>query len=208
VPRDELYLSPTAEAQLMALHAGETLPASRLPLTYTACAPAFRREAGSTRATTKGLLRLHQFDKVELVRIATSEGADAAFDTILADAEAVLQRLALPYRVVALCVGELPFASQRTFDIEVWMAGQGRYVEVSSVSDCGTFQSRRLNLRYRPTSAGPSRFPHTLNGSALALGRTIAALLEHGQRRDGSIALPAALESYLPMRELAPGVLY
>lgn len=208
IPRDDLYLSPTAEAQLVALHAGETLPAAHLPLAYTACTPAFRREAGSTRAATKGLLRLHQFDKVELVRIATPESADAAFDTIMADAEAVLQRLELQYRVVALCAGELPFASQRTWDIEVWMAGQGRYVEVSSVSDCGTFQSRRLNLRYRPASGGASRFPHTLNGSALAIGRTMAALLEDGQRAAGSVALPPALAEYLPMRELSPGVLY
>ncbi len=208
VPRDDLYLSPTAEAQLVALHAGETLPIGRLPLAYTACTPAFRREAGSTRAAMKGLLRLHQFDKVELVRIATPEGADAAFDTIVADAESVLQRLELPYRVMALCAGELPFASQRTWDIEVWMASQGRYVEVSSVSDCGTFQSRRLNVRYRPASGGPSRFAHTLNGSALAIGRTIAALLEQGQQADGSVALPPALAGYLPAREITPSVLY
>ncbi|MGZ3681437.1 MAG: serine--tRNA ligase [Ktedonobacterales bacterium] len=208
IPRDDLYLSPTAEAQLVALRASETLPAAQLPLAYTACTPAFRREAGSTRAATKGLLRLHQFDKVELVRIAAPEGADAAFDTIVANAEEVLRRLELPYRVVALCAGELPFASQRTWDIEVWMAGQGRYVEVSSVSDCGTFQSRRLNLRYRPASGGASRFPHTLNGSALAIGRTMAALLEQGQRADGSVALPPALAEYLPARELSRGVLY
>ncbi len=207
-PRDDLYLSPTAEAQLVALHAGETLPIGRLPLAYTACTPAFRREAGSTRAAMKGLLRLHQFDKVELVRITTPEGADAAFDAIVADAEAVLQRLELPYRVVALCAGELPFTSQRTWDIEAWMAGQGRYVEVSSVSDCGTFQSRRLNLRYRSASGGPSRFAHTLNGSALAIGRTMAALLEQGQQADGSVALPPALAGYLPLREITPGVLY
>jgi seryl-tRNA synthetase len=208
VPRDDLYLSPTAEAQLVALHADETLPMERLPLAYTACTPAFRREAGSTRAAMKGLLRLHQFDKVELVRIATPEGADAAFDAIVADAEAVLQRLGLPYRVMALCAGELPFASQRTWDIEVWMAGQGRYVEVSSVSDCGTFQSRRLNVRYRPASGGAARFAHTLNGSALAIGRTMAALLEQGQQADGSVALPPALAEYLPTRELSRSVLY
>lgn len=208
VPRDDLYLSPTAEAQLVALYAGETLPIGRLPLAYTACTPAFRREAGSTRAAMKGLLRLHQFDKVELVRIATPEGADAAFDAIVGDAEAVLQRLELPYRVVALCAGELPFASQRTWDIEVWMAGQGRYVEVSSVSDCGAFQSRRLNVRYRAESGGSSRFAHTLNGSALAIGRTMAALLEQGQRQDGSVELPPALAEYLPTRELSRSVLY
>lgn len=208
MPRDDLYLSPTAEAQLVALHAGETVPEAWLPLAYMACTPAFRREAGSTRAAMKGLLRLHQFDKVELVRIVTPEEAGAAFDVIVTDAEAVLQRLELPYRVMALCAGELPFASQRTWDIEVWMAGQGRYVEVSSVSDCGMFQSRRLNLRYRAASGGSSRFPHTLNGSALAIGRTMAALLEQGQRQDGSVALPQALAKYLPEREITPGVLY
>ncbi|WIG61990.1 MAG: Seryl-tRNA synthetase [Ktedonobacterales bacterium] len=193
--RDGLYLSPTAEAQLVALHAGETLPEARLPLAYTACTPAFRREAGSSRAATHGLIRQHQFDKVELVRIATPDTAHIAFDTVLADAEAVLQRLELPYRVVALCAGELPFASQYTCDLEVWMPGQGRYVEISSVSDCGTFQARRLNLRYKPAAAGRARYPHTLNGSALAIGRTLAAILENGQRADGSVTLPPALSA-------------
>lgn len=199
VRRDDLWLSPTAEAQLVALHAGETLPEAALPLAYTAWTPAFRREAGSAGTATRGPLRQHQFDKVELVRIATPETASAAFDTILADAEAILQRLALPYRVVALCAGELPFAAQRTVDLEVWLPAQSRYVEISSVSDCGPFQARRLALRYRPSTAGSrARYPHTLNGSALAIGRTIAALLENGQRPDGSVTLPAALAPYLP----------
>ncbi|HLY32842.1 MAG TPA: serine--tRNA ligase [Ktedonobacterales bacterium] len=204
-----LYLSPTAEAQLVALHAHETLAGRALPLAYTAVSPAFRREAGSANAQTHGLLRQHQFDKVELVRVTTPEDADTAFETLLADAEAVLQRLGLPYRVVALCAGELPFSAQRTCDIEVWMGGQpepdgrpGGYVEVSSVSDCGSFQARRLGLRYTPIGGGHTRFPHTLNGSALAIGRTLAALLEHGQRADGSVALPAALAPYLPERTL------
>ena len=193
ISRDRLYLSPTAEAQLVALHADETLLEARLPLAYTACTPAFRREAGSSRAATHGLIRQHQFDKVELVRIATPETAEAAFATLLAAAEAVLQRLELPYRVVALCAGELPFASQYTCDLEAWMPGQSKYVEISSVSDCGTFQARRLHLRYTPASGGRARYPHTLNGSALAIGRTLAAILENGQRADGSVALPAAL---------------
>jgi seryl-tRNA synthetase len=197
LPRDGLFLSPTAEAQLVALYAGETLTASSLPLAYTAVTPSFRREAGSAGAATRGLLRQHQFDKVELVRIATPEESDAAFETLLADAEAVLQRLELPYRVVALCAGELPFAAQRTFDLEVWMAGMGCYVEISSISNCGPFQARRLHLRYRPAAGGHARHPHTLNGSALAIGRTIAALLEHGQRADGSVTLPAALQPYM-----------
>jgi seryl-tRNA synthetase len=197
LPRDDLFLSPTAEAQLVALHAGETLTASSLPVAYTALTPAFRREAGSAGAATRGLLRQHQFDKVELVRVTTPEEADAAFETLLADAEAVLRRLELPYRVVALCAGELPFAAQRTYDLEVWMGGMGCYVEISSISDCGPFQARRLNLRYRAAAGGRARHPHTLNASALAIGRTIAALLEHGQRADGSVTLPAVLQPYM-----------
>jgi seryl-tRNA synthetase len=193
LPADDLALSPTAEAQLVALHAGETLDERRLPLVYTAATPSFRREAGSSGSATRGLLRQHQFEKVELVRVVTPETSDAAFDTLRADAEAVLRRLELPYRVVALCAGELPFSAQRTHDLEVWMPGMGQYVEISSVSDCGPFQARRLNLRYRPAGGGRPRYPHTLNGSALAIGRTIAALLENGQRADRSIRLPVAL---------------
>lgn len=212
IPRDGLYLSPTAEAQLVALHAGETLPEGMLPLAYTAHTPAFRRESASANAQSHGLLRQRQFDKVEIVRVATPAQADAAFETLLADAEAVLRRLELPYRVVMLCAAELPFSAQRTYDLEVWMAGQpgaddqrpeqrGRYVEVASISDCGTFQARRLNLRYTPTDGGGARYPHTLNASALAIGRTLAALLEDHQRADGSVALPAALAPYLAERE-------
>ncbi len=210
IPRDGLYLSPTAEAQLVALHAGETLPERTLPLAYTAHTPAFRRESASANAQSHGLLRQRQFDKVEIVRITTPAEADTAFETLLADAEAVLLRLELPYRVVMLCAGELPFSAQRTYDLEVWMAGQpgdeplqrGRYVEVASISDCGTFQARRLGLRYTPTDGGGARYPHTLNASALAIGRTLAALLEDYQRADGSVALPAALAPYLAEREL------
>lgn len=196
LPADALALSPTAETQLVALHADETLAEAALPLAYTACTPAFRREAGSAGRQGHGLIRQHQFDKVELVRIATPETADAAFATLLADAEEPLRRLELPYRVIALCAGELPFAVERTVDLEVWMPGEGRYVEISSVSDCGTFQARGLNLRYRPSAGGRTQYPHTLNGSALALGRTLAALLENGQRADGSVALPPALHGY------------
>lgn len=193
LPSDALALSPTAETQLVALHAEETLPEAMLPLAYTACTPAFRREAGSAGARDRGLIRQHQFDKVELVRIAAPESADAAFATLLADAEEALRRLELAYRVVALCAGELPFAAERTVDLEVWMPGEGRYVEISSVSDCGTFQARGLQMRYHPAAGGRARYPHTLNGSALALGRTLAALLENGQRSDGSVALPLVL---------------
>lgn len=202
---DDLSLSPTAEAQLVALHAGETLDVTALPLAYTAATPSFRREAGSSGSATRGLLRQHQFEKVELVRIVTPEKADAAFETLRADAEAVLRRLELPYRVVALCAGELPFSAQRTHDLEVWMPGMGRYVEISSVSDCGQFQARRLNMRYRPASGGRARSPHTLNGSALAVGRTIAALLENGQRADGGVRLPTALHDAMGAKILRLG---
>lgn len=204
VAGDDLRLSPTAEVQLVALHAGEILPAEALPLAYTACAPAFRREAGSAGAASRGLLRQHQFDKVELVRISTPEDTDAAFDAILGEAERVAQCLELPYRIVALCAGELPFTAARTYDIEVWMAGQGRYVEVSSVSDCGTYQARGLGIRYHPRGGRHARYAHTLNGSALAIGRTLAALLEQGQQADGSVMLPRALAPYLPRLELRP----
>ncbi len=204
LPRDGLYLSPTAEVQLVGLHAGETLAEERLPLAYTACTPAFRREAGSAGRATRGLLRQHQFDKVELVRIATPDAADAAFATLVEDAEAVLQVLGLPYRVMALCAAELPFSAQRTYDLEVWMPGQDAYVEVSSISDCGPFQARRARLRYRPAGGGRPRHPHTLNGSALAVGRTLAALLENGQQEDGSVRLPAVLAERLGCGELRP----
>ncbi|MGO8946096.1 MAG: serine--tRNA ligase [Ktedonobacterales bacterium] len=204
VPRDGLWLSPTAEAQLVALHAGETIPASRLPLAYTACTPAFRREAGAAGSAAPGLLRQHQFDKVELVRISIPEDTDQAFDKLVADAEGVLQQLELPYRVVALPAGDLPFASQRTYDLEVWMPGQQSYVEISSISDCGPFQAHGLNLRYRPSSGRRLRYPHTLNASALAIGRTVAALLENGQCADASVVLPKALATYVPELILLP----
>jgi seryl-tRNA synthetase len=203
LPEDGLALSPTAEVQLVALHADETLPEPMLPLAYTAWTPAFRREAGSAGARAHGLIRQHQFDKVELVRIATPESADDAFDTLLADAEEPLRRLGLPYRVVALCAGELPFAAERTVDLEVWMPGERRFVEISSVSDCGTYQARGLNLRFRPASGVRSRYPHTLNASALALGRTLAALLENGQNADGSVALAPALRALMGKDTLA-----
>ncbi len=196
LPADGLYLSPTAEAQLVTLHAGETLDASALPLAYTAYTQAYRREAGSAGARTHGLLRQRQFGKVELARIVAPETADEALASLIASAEALLRRLGLPYRVVELCAGELPFSAQRTFDLEVWLAGEGRYLEISSVSDCGEFQARRLKLRYRSHPGGGAIYPHTLNGSALPIGRTLAALLEHGQRADGSVALPEALAAY------------
>jgi seryl-tRNA synthetase len=202
---DHLYLSPTAEAQLVALHAGEILPERLLPLAYTASAPCFRREAGSSGAVMRGLLRQRQFDKVEIVRVATPEAVNAAFETIVADAERILQALDLPYRVMALCCGELPFAAQRTVDLEVWLTGEARYIEIASISDCGTFQTRRLKMRYQPRSGGRARYPTTLNGSALPIGRTLAALLERGQQYDGSVCLPETLARYFGDGVLRPG---
>lgn len=193
---DALYLSPTAEAQLVALHAGERIAEDVLPLAYTACTPAFRREAGSAGSANRGLIRQHQFDKVELVHVCTPDDAPRAFDAIVSQAENVLRVLKLPYRVVALCAGDLPFSAERTLDVEVWLPAEQRYLEVSSVSDCGTFQARRLGTRYSPRGGGRTRFVSTLNGSALAIGRTIVALLENGQRAGGGVALPAVLETY------------
>jgi seryl-tRNA synthetase len=152
----------------------------------------------------RGLLRQRQFDKVELVRLTTPETADDGFEAILADGERALQALDLPYRVVALCCGELPFAAQRTVDIEVWLQGEARYVEIASISDCGTFQARRLKLRYQPRASGRARHPSTLNGSALPIGRTIAALLERGQQADGTVRLPEELARYFGERSLRP----
>lgn len=202
IPRDGLYLSPTAEAQLVALHAGETLAAGRLPVKLTAYTQAYRREAGSAGAKTRGLVRQHQFGKVELVRIVEPEEADAALEEMIAQAEGPLRALELPYRLVEVCAGELPFSARRSFDLEVWSPSLGNYLEIASLSDCGTFQARRLALRYRPRPGAAARFPHTLNGSALPIGRTLAALLEHGQRADGSVALPAALAPYGAPSEL------
>lgn len=196
LPRDGLYLSPTAEAQLTALYASETLDTTLLPLKMTAYTQAYRREAGSAGAKTRGLLRQRQFGKVELARIVEPEDADAALEEMIAEAEAPLRALSLPYRLVEVCAGELPFSARRSFDLEVWLPSLGAYLEISSLSDCGTFQARRLSLRYRPRAGAPARYPHTLNGSALPIGRTLAALLENGQRADGSVALPAALAPY------------
>lgn len=202
VPRDGLYLSPTAEAQLVALHAGETLDSGRLPVKLTAFTQAFRREAGSAGAKTRGLLRQRQFGKVELVQIVPPEEVDAVLEQMISQAESALQALRLPYRLVEVCAGELPFSARRSFDLEVWLPSLGNYLEIASISDCGTFQSRRLGIRFRPRPGATARHPHTLNGSALPIGRTLAALLEHGQRAGGSVALPAVLEPYGAPAEL------
>jgi seryl-tRNA synthetase len=192
-----LYLIPTAEVPLTALHAGEILPGDTLPRKYTAQTPCYRREAGSYGADTRGMLRQHQFDKVELVKLATPDTSYDELEAMVGDAEAILQALGLPYRVVLLCTGDMGFAVAKTYDLEVWLPAQGRYREISSCSNCEAFQARRANLRYRPASGGRAEHLHTLNGSALAVGRTLIAVLENYQDADGGITVPEALRPYL-----------
>jgi seryl-tRNA synthetase len=195
--RDEdAFLIPTAEVPVTNLYAGEILDGSELPRGFTAYTPCFRREAGAHGKDTRGLLRLHQFDKVELVRYARAETALAEHELLTGHAEAVLQRLGLPYRVLLLAAGDTGFASARTYDLEVWAPGVGKWLEVSSSSVFGDFQARRANIRYRPAPGEKPRFVHTLNASGLAFPRTIAALLEHYQQPDGSVLLPEPLQPY------------
>lgn len=191
------YLVPTAEVPLTNLHAGEILEGSALPIRYAAYTPCFRKEAGSHGAEVRGLIRQHQFDKVELVQIVRAPESMEALERLTNDAERVLQRLDLPYRVVALCSGDLGFSSAKTYDLEVWVPSQKMFREVSSCSNCKDFQARRANLRYRPAPKAKPEFAHTLNGSGLAVGRTVVALLENHQERDGSVRIPEALRPYL-----------
>ncbi len=194
---DDMFLIPTAEAPLTNLHREEILEDSALPIHYTAYSPCFRREAGAAGRDTRGLKRVHQFDKVELVKFATPESSDDELESLVGDAEAVLQRLGLAYRVVLLCTGDMGFASAKTYDLEVWAPGLGEWLEVSSCSNCGDFQARRANIRYRPEPRARPEFVHTLNGSGLALPRIVIALLENGQQEDGSVRLPETLIPYV-----------
>jgi len=194
--RDNLYLIPTAEVPLTNLHREEILKEEELPVYYTAYTPCYRREAGSYGRDVKGLIRLHQFDKVELVKITTPESSYEELEKLVRDAERVLQELELPYRVVELCTGDLGFSASKTYDIEVWMPSYNRYREISSCSNCEDFQARRMKLRYK-TKQGKNLYCHTLNGSGLAVGRTLAAILENYQREDGSVVIPKALRPYL-----------
>jgi seryl-tRNA synthetase len=195
------WLIPTAEVALTNLVAEEILDAERLPLRYTAYTPCFRSEAGAAGKDTKGMIRQHQFSKVELVSITRPEQSEAEHERMTACAEAVLQRLELPYRVIVLCSGDTGFQSRKTYDVEVWLPGQGRYREISSCSNCGDFQARRMRARFRPKGERRTELVHTLNGSGLAVGRTLVALLENGQQADGSVRVPAALRPYLDGRE-------
>lgn len=196
----DLWLIPTAEVPITNLHRDETLAEHELPIKYTAYTPCFRSEAGSYGKDTKGLIRQHQFDKVELVKFTTPETSSAELESLLADAEEVLQLLELPYRVVQLCSGDLGFSANKTYDIEVWMPAQNTYREISSCSNFGEFQARRGGIRYRPKGQNKSALVHTLNGSGLAVGRTLAAIFENYQQDDGTIAIPAVLAPYFEKR--------
>jgi seryl-tRNA synthetase len=198
----DLYLIPTAEVPLINLHAEEILDPASLPLAATAWTPCYRSEAGSYGRDTRGIIRLHQFAKVEMVRICQAADSDAQLELMLGHAEACLRELGLAYRVIALAAGDLGFSAQRTYDIEVWLPGQARYREISSCSDCGTFQARRANIRTR-TPDGRREFVATLNGSGLPIGRTMAAVLEQGQQADGSVLLPAALARFTGFARIA-----
>ena len=198
----DYFLIPTAEVPLTNLHAGEILDESVLPLAYTAQTPCFRSEAGSYGKDTRGLIRQHQFTKVEMVRYAHPDHSYDELERMRGHAEALLQRLELPYRVITLCTGDMGFAAAKTYDLEVWLPGQDAYREISSCSNCGDFQARRAGLRFRPANGGKPEFVHTLNGSGLAVGRTLVAILENGQRKDGSVALPKALVPYMNGREM------
>jgi len=193
----DYFLIPTAEVPLTNLHAGEILDEAMLPCAFAAQTPCFRSEAGSYGKDTKGLIRMHQFTKVEMVHYALPEKSYETLELMRGHAEILLQRLELPYRVLTLCSGDMGFASAKTYDLEVWLPGQGKYREISSCSNCEDFQARRANLRYRPVSGGKPEFIHTLNGSGLAVGRTMVAILENGQQEDGSIVLPPALHPYM-----------
>jgi len=201
----DYFLIPTAEVPVTNLHAGEVLDEADLPRLYTAFTPCFRSEAGSYGKDTKGLIRLHQFNKVELVRFERPENSYDALEELTGHAEEILKRLKLPYRVVTLCTGDLGFSAAKTYDLEVWLPGQNAYREISSCSNFEDFQSRRAGIRYKP-AGGKAAYPHTLNGSGLAVGRTMVAVMENYQQADGSIVVPEALRPYMGGKEvIAPG---
>jgi len=193
-----LYLIPTAEVQLTNIHRDEVLEADTLPRKYTAHTPCFREEAGSAGRDTRGMIRVHQFDKVELVKFTRPEESFEALESMLEDAERILQKLGLAYRVIVLCTGDMGFGAAKTYDIEVWLPSYGAYKEISSCSNCTDFQARRANIKYRsPGEFKGSRLLHTLNGSGLAVGRCLAAVLENYQQADGSVAIPEVLQPYM-----------
>lgn len=193
----ELYLIPTAEVPVTNIHRNEILKETDLPMYYTAYTPCFRREAGSYGKDTRGLIRQHQFNKVELVKFVKPEDSYNELERLTNDAEDILQKLGLPYRVVALCTGDIGFSAAKTYDLEVWLPGQQRYREISSCSNFEDFQARRANIRFKREGRKGTEFVHTLNGSGLAIGRTVVAILENYQQKDGSVVIPEALRSYM-----------
>lgn len=197
VEGENYFLIPTAEVTLTNYHANEILTADELPKYYTAFTACFRAEAGSAGRDTRGLIRQHQFNKVELVKFAKPEESFAELETLTAQAESILQALELPHRVITLCTGDMGFGSAKTYDIEVWMPSQGVYREISSCSNMTDFQARRGNIKFRREQKGKPEFVHTLNGSGLAVGRTVAAILENNQEADGSVRIPTALQPYM-----------
>jgi len=197
----DLYLIPTAEVPVTNLYRGEILDGRLLPIRYASYTPCFRSEAGSYGADVRGLIRQHQFDKVELVKFATPEQSYDELEALTANAEEVLKRLELPYRTVCLCTGDMGFSAAKTYDIEVWLPSQKTYREISSCSNCEAFQARRANIKFRAQGTGKAEFVHTLNGSGLAVGRTLIAVLENYQQQDGSVVIPAALRPFMGGRE-------
>jgi len=198
----DLFLIPTAEVPLTNLHRTEILDGRQLPLRYTAYTPCFRSEAGSHGADVRGLIRQHQFDKVELVKITSPEQSHDELESLVRNAETVLERLDLAYRTVVLCTGDMGFASAKTYDIEVWLPSQQTYREISSCSNTEAFQARRASIRFRPQGTGKAEHVHTLNGSGLAVGRTLIAVLENYQQADGSVVVPEALRPYMGGMEI------
>ena len=198
---DDLWLIPTAEVPMTNLHAGEILQEKELPLYYTAYTPCFRREAGTYGRDMKGMLRVHQFDKVELVKLCRTEDSYEELESLTRCAESILQDLELPFRTICLCTGDMGFSAAKTYDLEVWIPSQNCYREISSCSNCEDFQSRRMDTRYRPEGGGKPRFVHTLNGSGIAVGRCLIALLENYQEEDGAVRIPQALVPYLGGKE-------
>jgi seryl-tRNA synthetase len=194
---DGRWLIPTAEVSLTNIVREQILSDGELPLRFTALTPCFRSEAGSAGRDTRGLIRQHQFDKVEMVSITTPEQSEAEHERMTAAAEAILQALELPYRKMLLCAGDMGFSAIKTYDLEVWLPAQGAYREISSCSNCADFQARRMDARYRPEGEKGTRFLHTLNGSGLAVGRTLVAVLENWQEADGSVTIPPALRPYM-----------
>jgi seryl-tRNA synthetase len=194
---DDMFLISTSEITLTNIHRQEILNESDLPKYYTAYSPCFRREAGSYGRDLKGLIRQHQFNKVEMVKLATPETSYDELEKMVLNAETILQRLGLPYRVIQLCSGDMGFGAAKTYDLEVWLPGQNKFREISSCSNCGDFQARRMGLKYRPEGNSKSEFCHTLNGSGLAVGRTLLAIMENYQQEDGSFLIPEALVPYM-----------